>query len=324
MARHIKNYRYTILVLAVGMVFGWLVATNYHLVSVSAGPPPQGASQLHGSQAPTDPPGLAEKKQRDKQVGNPSPGRPTKQQLLAIIAKNKGGAERAKQAKAGSKGKALQGAAQQADPPGLAEKKQRDKQVGNPTPGRPTREQLLQRIAPAAIEKAKQGKPQASNRSFGELLASLNPLRPVKVHAQSTSVANFNSALYTGSPYARGSMWGTVVDMYTRNRNYQSTYEYTMKLSDGTSTRLFARFDTYAPSSGWYIVSANAWAYDAVKISRWSGSGFVVLDTVARQSGWANYPTLQYITEGYHYFYFSTTAYGGKWLYINRMSLTPF
>ena len=324
MARHIKNYRYTILVLAVGMVFGWLVATNYHLVSVSAGPPPQGASQLHGSQARTDPPGLQEKKQRDQQVGNPTPGRPTKAQLLAIIAKNAGGAKRAEQAKGGSKGKALQGGAQRTDPPGLQEKKQRDQQVGNPTPGRPTREQLLQRIPAAAIEKAKQGKPQASNRSFGELLASLNPLRTVTVHAASTSVANFNSALYTSSPYAYGAMYGAFVDYRTKTGNYQQTYNWTITLSDGTKTNMFARFYAYAPSDGWYIVSAKAYAYGAVKIARRQSGLFVVLATVARQAGWANYPTLQYLTTGYHDFYFVGAAYGGSYFYVDQLSLTSF
>ena len=326
MPTHIKNrYTFLILGLAVGMVFGWLVTTDYHLASVWAGPPPQGASQLRGSQAPIDPPGLQELKKRDQQVGQPPRGRPTKQQLEAIINRNARGAERARQAKEGRKGTPLPATAQPVDPPGLQELKQRDQQVGQPPARRVTRGQLLERIPPAAIQKAQQGRLQASKRSFGEWLASLNPFRPATVYAQSTATADFNQALYSNSPYANGYMFGTYVYSGTSSQTYSRTYEWNLNLSDGTQTRMFARFYAHAPSDGWYIVSARASSDGDVKIAQCqSGVGYVVIDTVARLSGWADYPTLQYLTAGYYDFYFVGAAYNGNYFYVDHMSLTPF
>jgi hypothetical protein len=74
------------------------------------------------------------------------------------------------------------------------------------------------------------------------------------------------------------------------------------------------------PQDGWYIVNANAMAFANVSIRHYQGSaGYVEIASLPRQSGWADYPTLQYLASGNHYFY---------WLmgtaYVSRISVDSY
>lgn len=75
------------------------------------------------------------------------------------------------------------------------------------------------------------------------------------------------------------------------------------------------------PADGWYIVNVNANIYAPnLNIHHYENGNYVLLENMPKQSGWADYPTLQYLTAGYHYFYFVLTGSG----YVSRVSFDSY
>lgn len=151
-----------------------------------------------------------------------------------------------------------------------------------------------------------------------ELLAALNPLYAEPAHAagetffveltpQVDGSTGRHAGLYTSSPYAYAQVYGARVYSYDPSNDRIRLFASDGSGSGlGTFTRPYAYLRLNLSSDGWYIVNANLYAYGSeIELRHYQGSTpYTLVETFARQSGWADYPSLQYLEAGYHHFYY--------------------
>jgi len=140
--------------------------------------------------------------------------------------------------------------------------------------------------------------------SLNGLLAWLNPLRPPVAEAQ----AGVSIYLTPQNPYVR------VPDSHLRlygihmfPGNYHLTPNVTV-LSTTTENKPFVYIEFSAPASGWYIIDVRA-SSAAAKLLHGSGTSQSIIETWAAGSvpcsaSICDYATMEYLQQGFHYFYF--------------------
>lgn len=167
-----------------------------------------------------------------------------------------------------------------------------------------------------------------------ELLAALNPLYAEPAHAagetfsveltpQVDGSTGRHVGLSTSSPYAYAQVYGALVHGYDPSNDRIRLFARDLSAYGlGAFTRPYAYVRVNIPSDGWYIVNANLYTYgNEIELRHYEGSTpYTLVETFARQSGWADYPTLQYLEAGYHYFYYVLPGGG----YLARLAVDSY
>lgn len=242
-------------------------------------------------------------------------------------------------AKGQSRGRVLPVAA--APPPDAAEAGQTGKREIPPPPGKAKSEELLEKVRsrPGGAERvdaAKQSKvPARIQRRSGEtsslILEKLSNFVIKQAEAGETftldlmpQVSGTNGqhrGLYSSLPYGYATAYGAVVSpAYPSNSMIYLPASNFSQFGHQVSNPLISS-TVNIPADGWYIININAYIGGGnVNIHHYEGNSYVLLESMPGQSGWADYPTLQYLTAGYHYFYFVLTSSA----YVSRVSYDSY
>ncbi len=241
-------------------------------------------------------------------------------------------------AKGNAHGRALPAAA--SPPPEAAAEQAAQQEIPAP-PGRANAAQLVEKIRarPGGAERAdaaKQGKAPGKGQS-GQGQSTSNVMKTLgsfllsdaragetftlDLTPQVSGTTGAHSGLYSSSPYGFVNFYGARVTNWTPRNSYvylsasaNSGLGYQV-----TNPYVYSGFN--APADGWYIININAIVYGSnLTIRHYESGSYVVLEDFPRQSGWADYPMLQYLTAGYHYFYFVLPGGG----YVSRISYDSY
>ncbi len=245
-------------------------------------PPPKGQGKGKALKASaTPPPDVAEMQQEAKKPIPSPPGKAKQLDLIEKISKRPGGAERVDKAKRGHK----------------------PDDAGKGQPQSPSTS-LLRDVASIFIREANAGE---------TLTIDLTP--------QVDSYGN-HRGLYNASP--RASAYFHCAMVHSGAPNNQRVY-----LTSGAWAALgwscnnpYAALSIAIPTAGYYIVNVNAYAFSGlpILIRHYESGGPTIIETLAWVSGWADYPTLQYLEAGYHNFYFVLPRGG----YVSRISVDSY
>jgi len=242
-------------------------------------------------------------------------------------------------AKGQGKGHVLPAAA--TPPPDSAEAAQAAKQEMPSPPGKAGSEALLDKIGARPggaerVEAAKQGKaPLKSQGRSAESTSSVLKIMGNFLMEQAEAGETFtldltpqvsgslgqHRGLYSSSPYGYATAYGAVASpSYPSNSMiYLRAFTFSQLAHQVSNPFISSAVDI--PADGWYIIDINAYASGSdVNIHHYEGSSFVLLENMPGQSGWADYPTLQYLTSGRHYFYFVFTGSA----YVSRISYDSY
>lgn len=130
-----------------------------------------------------------------------------------------------------------------------------------------------------------------------------------------------HAGLRSSTPYGIAYFYGARV-YYYRPRNdsiYMSASAYSALGHQVTNP--YVSLTVNIPTDGWYIANINSYAFTTatVDILHYE-NGPVLLEQLPRASGWADYPTLQYLSAGYHYFYWVLPGGG----YVSGVSVDSY
>jgi hypothetical protein len=226
-------------------------------------------------------------------------------------------------------------------PEAVAAEQAAQQEVAAP-PGRANAAQLVEKIRarPGGAERAdaaKQGKAPGKGQS-GQGQSTSNVMKTLgsfllsdaragetftlDLTPQVTGTDGRHAGLHSGSPYGYAYLYGAYVASWTPRNSYVFLYPYQVAGLGHQVTNPFVYFVVNVLADGWYIVNVNASLYSGsnLTIQHYEAAGYVVLEDIPIQSGWADYPTLQYLTTGYHYFYF-VLPNGG---YVSRISFDSY
>jgi len=278
------------------------------------------------------PPEYAELERATQQLPEvPARARPNIDELVAQVARQRGGKERIEQARKGGRPEHAI-AASQRPPPDVAEM-ERQKPPAPPRSNRPTRQELEQVISRQQggrekLDRARQGgRPDqpppktsalervagwfawlpdviTSARAAGELSVTLTP--QVDSNGAHRGLTG-SSAAGSDSLYASAFLRGTYVDSgYPRNSavyGYQSNILWEGDIRS-ISQRPYVQLTVRVPRDGYYIINTRAYGPAGVQLRRYaypSQPMYPVVQTFAA-SGTADRPALVYLTKGSHYF----------------------
>ncbi|MFT5482882.1 MAG: hypothetical protein ACI9GW_001537 [Halieaceae bacterium] len=129
-------------------------------------------------------------------------------------------------------------------------------------------------------------------------------------------------SLYSPSPYGYATFYGALVNhAYPRDAYVRLSTSIVTGLG-GTATTPHVQVTVRVPADGWYTLNMNAYltATSGVSIKHYEGGKYVTLENLQKTSGWSDYATLQYLSAGYHLFYW-VLPQGG---YVSRISMDPY
>ncbi len=242
-------------------------------------------------------------------------------------------------AKGQSKGRVLPTAA--APPPDIAAAEQAAKQEIPPPPGKARPEALLEKIqsrpgGAKRVDDAKQGKgPMKSQGRSGDstssVLETVGAFLMMQAEAGDTFTLDLtpqvagsdgrHTGLYSSSPYGYASARGALVSYYYPSNSsiYLQAGSFSPFAYQVSNPYVYSVVNV--PADGWYIINVNALLYaPTLNIHHYEGGSYVLLENMPKQPGWADYPTLQYLTAGTHYFYFVLTGSG----HVSRVSYDSY
>jgi hypothetical protein len=272
------------------------------------------------------PPEVAEMERAAKEApAAPAKARPSVDELVELIGRQRGGKEELERARKGGKpSHAL--AASERPPPEVAEQ-EKQKPPAPPRSARPNRQELEQAIAsqPGGREKLerarKGGRPdQAPPRASladraAAWLAWLPPLISPAHAAGELSVtltpkvnsAGSHAGLNASASSARGTLWafanfyGAIASGYFPSS--AKIHGSNVSTSWGSKSEApFLQLRLNVPQDGYYIVNTRAYGGSGVQLRRYHAGSFSIVQTFDAQ-GTTDRPALVYLTQGAHYFY---------------------
>ena len=243
-------------------------------------------------------------------------------------------------AKGKGKGRVLPAAA--SPPPEAVAAEQAAQQEVAAPPGRANAAQLVEQIRarPGGAERAdaaKQGKAPGKGQS-GQGQSTSNVMKTLgsfllsdaragetftlDLTPQVSETSGAHSGLYSSNPYGHAYLFGAYVSYWTPQNSYVYLYPYQVAGLGHQVTNPFVNAYFNAPADGWYIVNINASLNSGsnLTIQHYEAGSYAVLEEIPPQSGWADYPTLQYLAVGYHHIYF-VLPNGG---YVSRISFDSY
>lgn len=244
-------------------------------------PPPRGKGAGKAlPAAAAPPPDVAQMIEEEKRKVPNPPGKARQEALLEIIKKRPGGAERVDKARRGYR-------------------------PDNPGQGRPTSavDHVLRGIGSVFVREAHAGQ---------TFTLELTP---------ATDAGGRHASLYSSTPYGRANFYCALVNSYDPSNDRIRLLRFTSSAIGSSCANPYVYLHTNIPAAGYYIININAYSYAPVTIRHYAGSGqYPVLETLPQLSGWADYPTLQYLQPGYHTFYF-VLPNGG---YVSRLTVDSY
>jgi len=316
------------------VVIGLLVA-----VPVAA----QGASSSEDRVLPaaaSPPPDVAEDEKQEK-VKPPQAGkRATVAELAQKIKGQKGGPEKLEKAKAKQTGTARAAAVR---PPKDVEEDEKQAKVKPPQAGKRASAAALaaqvrkQPGGAAKVDKAKGGKKPGKQSSLldraKDLLAELNPFRAEEARAGATytltltpQLDNYGRRFSSSNPRGYAYFYGARFSYWNPSNSYARLNGRSRTWASGVTSvnsgpAVWVGFSV--PTTGWYIVSTNMVASADIELRHYESGPYVLLQTFPSRSGAVDYPSMQYLTAGWHYFVwrFKDTYRGG---YIYRITVDSY
>lgn len=162
------------------------------------------------------------------------------------------------------------------------------------------------------------GRPgKVQTRSTLTLIYSTEQPEPFSI-TLTPQMANTKIGAHDGLRLPDGSAYAYLLGglVYWSFPNNDSVYLRRGGFYDHNTTNPLVYFRFTAPSEGWYTINMNANAYSNVQLKR----GSSLLEDLPRQTGWADYSSLQYLDAGSHYLQYVMPSGG----YVSRLTIDCF
>lgn len=129
-------------------------------------------------------------------------------------------------------------------------------------------------------------------------------------------------SLYSSSPYAYATFYGALINHYYPRNSYVRLSTSIDKSLGKVATVPHVKLIVRVAADGWYTLNMNAYITGSSNVSviHSVGGNNITLESLPRESGWNDYPTLQYLSAGYHYVSW-VMPQGG---YVARLSMDPY
>lgn len=148
----------------------------------------------------------------------------------------------------------------------------------------------------------------------------LNPFAASEAYAQSSvSVSLTPLSNYISTPYSLLRGYGVV--MYSSSYYYLNGY-YNISSFSRTENKPYVYSLFRAPASGYYIIDFTGSRNKAKLKHQSNGPIIETWDLLSQSCGQCNYATMEYLEEGYHYFYFYPE--GNAALYVYGLDITSY
>lgn len=274
----------------------------------------------------------------------PRAARPSVQELVEQIARQRGGKERLEQARKGGRPEHAIAASQR--PPPDAAELEKQKPPAPPRSMRPTRQELEQVISRqdggrGKLDRARQGgrpdqpppRTSATQRVaewfawLPEVIASAHATTdttytstpsPLSVTVTPTVGTNGAHAGLTartaGTPSLYASVFLRNTYMHSGSPTSAMVHAFPFQFNwDGNtqsaSVRPFLSLTVGVPRDGYYIISTRASGPAGIQLRRYAGTRAYPVVQTFDAAGTADRPALVYLTKGYHYFYWVSPGY---------------
>ena len=156
------------------------------------------------------------------------------------------------------------------------------------------------------------------------LLGWLNPFGASEAFAQSTVSVHLdpqNSRSGSGTPYSR--MYGYGVNMISPTQfQLNGYYSFSIGSSTYTENQPYVLLLFKAPAEGHYIIDFEGSRSKTKLRHNWFGPIIETWDLTAQSSYRSNYVTMEYLEQGFHYFYFWPD--GNSVLYVYSVDITSY
>jgi hypothetical protein len=223
------------------------------------------------------------------------------------------------------------------DPPGRARAEDLIEQIRERPGGRERAEAATNGVRPGGAEQGGgRGRQQGAN--FAEpvfrFLAGLRSWLIEDAHAQSFSIEltpqvgsyGRHTGLRSSRPNAYAYFYGGFVNSSQPSNDlvYLAGSNTTYLTGSSGSTHPAALLSVTIPNNGWYIVNMNCYcAYSDTEIRHYDRTSYTLIERIPRQYGWADYPTLEYLSVGTHYFSYATASPTSA-MYVSRLTVQSF
>ncbi len=210
------------------------------------------------------------------------------------------------------------------NPPGRANKKRLEDRIRNLPGGNDRADAARGGKPPGAAGQNETGANLSKQSSAEGLLAQLRSFFIDDAYAQAT--LSFDLTPPSNWSSGQGSsayFYNALVGSGLPNNSYVLTGPYNFSNVGGSTQTPIMALYLSVPSDGWYIINMNAFTNGAntLSVRHYEGGSYPVIATFAMQtSAYADYPMLEYLSAGMHYFYFAMTSY----TYVSRISVDSY